>query len=295
MFGLIKTLIRIGVILAVVAGGAVLIAGPDRVAAAIQQARVEVHQAIDNNIDNPVALRRQLAKLEKEYPARIKQVRRDLAELNGQIGQLEDEKSIAEQVVLLAEQDVEGLQVQFDHARNAERAVQTSGGFRPVGQLSPSRYEARMTEARQMAIVYQAQAEDAARDLGFLYTQSARLEDLLGKLEMERTQFQAQLLQLERQVDAVARNERLIEMVERRQRTIEEVDRYEVVNLEQLQAQLHGIRTQQEAELEALSNGGSRSTYEERARMELRNQKRGDAFGGEHNGDPVKVQVIPSY
>ncbi|GIW74129.1 MAG: hypothetical protein KatS3mg103_0651 [Phycisphaerales bacterium] len=50
---LAKTIIRIGVIGTLVGGGLVAVAGPERVGAALTQARQSVNEAIDRGIDGP--------------------------------------------------------------------------------------------------------------------------------------------------------------------------------------------------------------------------------------------------
>ena len=91
MAGLFKTLLRVGVVTTACGGLALLIAGPDRASALVGQAHDTIIQHIDATIDDPVALRKQLRELEREYPERIAQVSGDLAELNEQISQLEQE------------------------------------------------------------------------------------------------------------------------------------------------------------------------------------------------------------
>ncbi len=261
MFSIFKPFIRLGLIILVVAGIAAMVAGPSRVHAAFHQVKSEVTDMIDDHIDDPVALRSQLRKLEKEYPQRIAEVRGDLADLNVQIRQIEREKAISERVVLLAEDDL------ASHQQNVHTTKAVNMHYSEVAAVN--RAKARVSQAQQVVFTYHERAQDAERDLGYLYQQAERMESVLVQLETERTQFQAQLLQLERQVDAVARNERLIDLMEKRNKTIEEMSRYEAGSLEQIRGRLASIRTRQEAELEVLSSSQNGVTYEDRARYEI--------------------------
>ena len=90
-----KTVVRAGVITALVGGAAVVIAGPDRVHAILHQARHSVNGAIDSKISDPVALRAQLRSLESQYPYRIEEVKGDLAELDAQMTQLRRELEVS--------------------------------------------------------------------------------------------------------------------------------------------------------------------------------------------------------
>ena len=272
-----KFLFKVTLIGAVVAGGALLIAEPARVCTFMSQVKQEVTEVIDDNIDDPVALRRQLAQLEREYPERIAQVRGDLAELREQMNQLERERAIAAMVVQFAEADMESIQGELALATRTANEY----GARPaslqttIANSNVQRKQAQLSQVQHTALAYTAQAQDAARDLGYLEKQAARLEGLLAQLEGEHAQFKAQLMQLDRQVDAVARNERLIALMEKREKTISELSRYEVGSLEHLQGRLAEIRARQEAELQVLSDTHQRASYEERARIQV------DLQGGE--------------
>mgnify|MGYP003888735753 FL=1 len=219
MTGIIKTTLRFGLITLAVGGvvavGAAMIAGPQRTHMVIDQVHTNVIEAIDDNIEDPRILRNQLRELEQEYPERISDLRGDLAELRSQIGQLAREEAVSRRVVELSQVDLDELQPMVT---NMDGAVLTSSsGARVVSTL---RYQGRLMTAeqarskvnriRQTQEAYAGRAADAAHDLVYLRQQEQRMEDLLVQLESEHTQFQAQLWQLERQVDAIARNECLI-------------------------------------------------------------------------------------
>lgn len=276
MAGIIKGVIRVGVITALVGGvvavPAVLIAGPDRVLAVVTQARQNVHQKIDRNIKDPIALRAQLRDLEAQYPKRIADVRSDLSELRAQVAGLERELAVSRRVVELAEADLQGVQSLL---ARAEEARGNPGEYRVVkirfGDDSLNIDQA-YSKANQIADTRDAfigRVADLERDLGFLGHQERRLTDLLAKLESERAEFQAQLWQLDRQVDAIARNDRMIEMMQKRQHIIDEQSRYRAASLDQLHSRLADIRANQEATLQALAGSTATQSYETRAKFEL--------------------------
>lgn len=267
MLSILKPFFRLALIMLVVAGIAAMVAGPERVHAMAHQVQAEINSAIDSNVDDPVALRSQLRKLEKEYPKRIAQVQGDLNELQMQIRDLEREKSVAQRVVLLARRDAES----FDHEASStvEPVAYTNASSRYAANAAVSRAKARAAQANQVAATYAGRVQDADRDLGYLYQQAERMEEVCAQLETERAQFQAQLNQLERQVDAVARNERLISLMEKRNKTIEDMSRYEAGSLDHIQSRLAGIRNRQEAELQVLSSASDQMSYEDRAKYEL--------------------------
>ena len=273
-----KTVFRLMIISALAIAGVALLAGPHRIGAAFEQVQTTVGAAIDANIDDPVVLRRQLRQLEKEYPERITAVRSDLAELQHQINQLERDQDVAGRVIEIARSDFETYRRDFANLQtsndspeassivNTELRRSNSRSHRPA---TMNRLRSRIDQAQNTALAYSQRSQDAERDLGYLRQQEERMLDLLTQLESEHAQFSVQLMQLDRQVDSVARNERLIELMEKRQDTLSELSRYDAGSLDQVEGKLNQIRTRQEARLEMLANAEYRSSYENRARYEL--------------------------
>jgi len=283
---MIKSIFKVGAGLLVLAGvalgGALLIAGPQRTHAAIDQVHTNLLDQIDTQINDPAKLRSQLRELEAEYPERISQVRGDLAELRQQIRQLEREEAICGRVVEMARADLDSLEPVFNEA-TAQRAAGGSSAVRVVAWQDKvytyDRAANQVHQVRQTIQTYTNRGSDAGHDLTYLRQQEQRLDDLLVTLEGERARFQSQMSQLSRQVDAIARNERLIDLLEARNRTIEECSTYEAASLDGLTQRLSEVRSRQQAELEMLASSQQQLDYEEAARMEL------------HSGRPVPVPL----
>lgn len=259
--GICKKLLRTAVVGTVVTGAAVgatvLVAGPERSAAIFEEVRESVVRKIDANIEDPVAVRAQLRGLEREYPERISELRGDLAELQEQIRQLEREQKISERVVELARADIDTL------------GTDTMLASYRDGDVVGRRGTVQRRQLEQTCAVYANRAADASHDLTYLRQQESRMLELLAQLEAEYAQFQAQLWQLERQVDAIARNERLIDLMEDRQKTIDQLSRFEVASVDHVVSRLAEVRSRQEAELELLASDRRRTDYEGLARMQL--------------------------
>lgn len=276
MASMMKHVIRVGVIGALVVGAGVVVAGPHRVRAMFQQARQNINCQIDRNITDPVALRSQLRDLAGQYPKRIAEVRSDLAELREQIAQLQYEKETAERVVSLTEADVDKLNSALAQAEEAS-FVQVASDGEPKkivicfknDRLSVEDAYGRVNEITNTRNAFAANADDLDRDLGYLSQQEERLVGLLGKLETEQSTFQTQLWELDRKVDAVARNDRMIEIMEKRQRSIDEQSRYRAGSLDQITSRLSDIKAKQEAKLAALSSNSKRENYEDMAKSQI--------------------------
>ena len=290
-----KTLVRAGVLGAIATAGVVVIAGPDRVQALFHQAREGVNGVIDSHIDDPVALRAQLRELEGQYPQKIAEVRSDLSELQGQIAQLERERGVTDRVVQLTQADLDTLQSLVAKAET----TRAEGNYQVVRvrfedkALDVDEAYSRATQIRQLRDAYVARQGDIQRDLNYLDQQKQRLSGLLTQLEGERADFQAQLWQLDRQVDAIARNDRMIDLMEKRQETIEQHSRYRVASLDQLQGRFADIRAKQEAQLAGLATTQTTSSYEDRAKLALDREAAGNPFAPAPKALPSSVEVAP--
>ncbi|HZW11095.1 MAG TPA: hypothetical protein VFF69_14430 [Phycisphaerales bacterium] len=270
--GFIKPVIWVGVAGALAAGTAVAVMGGPRASALFEQTRAKINSSIDSQIDDPVALRQQLRELEAQYPGRIAEVRGDLAELTSQIAQLEREHKVSTRVVELADADlgqIKGLLAKAEAAR-------ADNGFALVrvrfdeDTLDLEDAYGKANQISQLRAAYASKTADIDGNLDVLRQQEARLNQILGQLESERAEFQAQLWQLDRQVDAIARNDRMIEMLERRQEAFERYDRYgDVTSPDQVQGQIAKILAEQESRLNALSVENTNNDYERQAENEL--------------------------
>ncbi len=271
MAGIVRTAVRIGVITALVGGAAVVVAGPQRSWAFIHQARAKVNHCIDSNIKDPVALRAQLRDLESQYPKRIGAVKGDLAEVNEQIAQLERDLSVSRRVVALADTDltqIQGVLAKAEETRQSGPYAIVKVRFGDESLPVDEAYT-KANRISQLRGAYVAKVADIERDLGYLGQQRDRLARLLEKLEKERAEFQAQLFNLDRQVDTIARNERLIDMLKDRQRTIDEHSRYQAASLDQITGRLADIRARQESQLDMFGQNSDMEDYEDQAKYQL--------------------------
>ncbi|HIG87458.1 MAG TPA: hypothetical protein EYQ25_10480 [Planctomycetes bacterium] len=284
MFRIIKGITKTAVfsLLAVtaIAGGTYLLAGPGRATAMAYQFKDRVSQVIDTNLDDPGALRRQLVTIEREYPERIAEVRVDLADLRGDISNLEEELAVSDRVVVLAGEDLAQLRSQASGAQ----LTSLSGG---TLRAQIKRQDSRERSLEQIILANQGRAVEAVQDLDVLRGQEQRLDGMVQQLESERAQFQVQLSQLERQVDSIARNDRMITLMEKRNRTIEKIRSWDAVSLDQISSHITKIRTRQEARLDVLTQDENHVNYEDLAREELRAGR----LSGAHEGSLMVLRA----
>jgi predicted ribosome quality control (RQC) complex YloA/Tae2 family protein len=289
MTSIIRTTLRFGLITLAVGGtvafGAAMIAGPQRSHMVMDQIHAGIMETIDENIEDPRILRTQLRTLEQEYPERISELRGDLAELRTQISQLTREEAVSRRVIELSQVDLSTL-IPLVQELNGAVLTSNATGIRNVtsvrfnGRLmTTEQTRSRINRINQTKEAYSARAADAAHDLVYLQQQEQRMEDLLVKLENEHSQFQAQLWQLERQVDAIARNERLIDMMSERQAVLDSYSTFEIKSLDNMTGRLSEVRSRQEAELEFLSASQDSDDYEGMARLQIDGENINISFG----------------
>lgn len=267
-----KPVIWIGVAGTLAAGTALAVMGPHRAHALINQVKTNINAAVDSNIDDPIALRQQLRDLADQYPGRIAEVQGDFAELQTQITQLEREKTVSQRVVALADADLQqmkGLLAKAD-------AAQTQDGYALVKvrfndeSLSRDQAYAKANQISQLRSAYADKANDIDTNLSVLHQQADRLSQILDQLQSERADFQTQLWQLDRQVDAIARNDRMIDMLKKRQDALAKYDKYgDVGSPDQVQGQIAKILARQEEQLNQLSLANNQNAYEQQAEAEL--------------------------
>lgn len=294
-----RTLVRWGLVGGLALGGATLLLGPDRVAAGFAMIRGKAQGLVDNCVSDPVAMRRQLEGLAKQYPDRIAEVRGEVAQVEHQIAQYSHDIEIAKRVVALTTNDLGQLKALVSRAEESKQ-----GSARPVSiRFGGTKFnvEEAYNEARRLNSVrgtYQDRLAADNQQLTFLTQQKDRLNEILEKLDSEYSTFQAQLWQLDRQIDAIERNGRLIELTEAQQATLASYEKFgKVGSLKQLEAKLAQLRTVQEAQLQSLAKKGVNTDYEKRAEYEMSTQGNHDdpfadfpAPGTESQEDEVIVE-----
>ena len=263
-----RFVLRWGLIGALALGGATLLIGPERVAAGLACVRAKAQSVVDRAVDNPLALRRQLQDLADEYPDRIATVRGEIAEVNHQLAQFERDSEISARVVAMTTDDLSDLKTLITRAEDVQgRAVYVR--FDGVRFGIDQAY----TEARRIhnvRVTYDDRLSCNQQQLQLLSQQKARLVEILTQLEEEYTTFETQMWQLDRQIDAIERNDRLIDMTEQLQATLTTYDQWgKIGNLKQLEAKLAELATIQEAQLATLERKGIRGDYEKRAKNEI--------------------------
>lgn len=266
--GMTKTVVRVVAVGGLLTGAAVLIAGPHRVMAIAGLARDQVVNGIDAAVGDPVALRAQIRELEVQYPKRIGEVRSELSEVRSQIQTLERDRAVSDKVVAMANDDLVEMRTLLSKAENARTESPAAIiNVRFSNQsLSLDQAYSRATNINNTLTAYSSRIADADRDLEFLRQQATRLEEMLATLETERSQFQAQIWQLDGQIEMIARNDKLIDLIEKRTASMDRFDKFEAVSLDNVTGRIGKIRAEQEARLQALANHTKGDDYETKAR-----------------------------
>jgi hypothetical protein len=262
----------VGLISGLALGGLTLLIGPHKVAAGLHQIRVKAQTVIDQVTDEPAALRHQLQVLANEYPDRIAKVRGELAEVNHELAEFDRDAEVSARVVAMTTDDLVELKTLVVKARN----VSNPNTYRAVFvRFKGIRFDIDQAHSEgnrinSVRISYQDRLASDQQQTSLLSEQKGRLVEILDRLESEYTTFQDQMWQLDRQIDAIERNERLIEMTKELQATLSDYDSWgKIGNLKQLTGKLAQLRTVQSAQLEALRNSGIRWDYAKKAAQQL--------------------------
>jgi len=284
---LTRGIVRWGLISGLALGGLVLVFGHQPVLAGLSAVRAKAQSTVDSLVDNPTALRRQLTEMADQYPDRIATVRGELAQVASQIEQFERDCEVSRRVISLATEDLTQMKDLLTRAESEMNvhATSTAGpSAKVVVRFGGARYDMdeAYQEARRINEVRLGYADRLATNehhLNLLNEQKNRLTEILAKLESEYGTFQTQLWQLDRQIDAIERNDRLIAMTEEMQETLDGYSKFERVgNLNQLESKLAELRMVQQAQLEELQNRGRTHNYEDRARSEIDGVELDDPF-----------------
>ena len=266
-----RTILRVGLISGLALGGLTLLIGPHKVAAGLHQIRVKAQTVIDQVTDEPAALRHQLQVLADQYPDRIAKVRGELVEVNHELAEFERDSEVSARVVAMTTEDLVQLKTLVVKACNVSNSTSRATYLRFKGiRFDVDQAYSEGNRINSVRVSYQDRLASDKQQTSILTEQKGRLFEILTQLESDYTSFQDQMWQLDRQIDAIERNERLIEMTKELQATLSDYDRWgKIGNLKQLEGKLAQLRTVQQAQLETLRNSGIRWDYAKKAAQQL--------------------------
>ncbi len=279
-----KTIVRWTLIAGIAVGGVTIIIGPGRVAAAFETIQDQAGNLVDQYIDVEEAksLRTKLHDLAGVYPDRIAEIRGEIARIDSQVNQMAHDADVARRVVAMTENDLERL---AGKVRDAE-----VGGVRQVSLVKGDAgvdLEVAYKEGRRIQGIrstYQERLVADQRQVELLSSQHDRLTTLLEQVEREYSQYQAQVWQLDRQIDSIERNERLIALTESQQETLQQFNTPgDTETLRAIESRLAELQAVQEGTLQSLGEQGRQGEYEHRARSFVN-----DASGTGSLSDPFE-------
>ena len=295
-----KTLFRTAVIGGLALGGLTILVGPQRVVGGFAQVQHTVISWFDGNMEDPVLLRQQLKRLQQEYPDRLRKITRSLAEVEGQIKQVEYYKAVSSNAVTIAKNDLATLkglvstaQAQFaayDGSTPRAILIRFQGSNITINQA----YE-RAQRIKSSAMNNQDKASHFDRELEVLNTYRGRLVQQKDKLTKEYSSFQNQLWTIQRQIDQIERNEDLIALMKDCNSGLAENDKFKIRNLDQLSNRLTAVQKENDAVLDSLSQQATTDSYEDQAKDAMRSgQSMQDVFTWDEpttKADPSSFQT----
>lgn len=264
--GIVRSVVRLGVITAAIGAAGYVIAGPQRVHALVQQARHAVNDQIDRQIDDPTVLRAKLEKLRSELPERLDAFQADLESVRSELGELEFQHAVSERIVARADGDLDNLDGLLAQANS------TSGIVRIRYQdnvMTTAEVEARAKQIGQLRQAHAARAENLAGELQILRAQEGRLQEAVTQLGVEQTKLESEIGLLNQKIVAFERNERLLTELKQQNARLDELGRYDAFSLDQWSRDLDAKRSRQEAEFSRLFGTDLERQYEDAAAREV--------------------------
>lgn len=265
-----KTIVRWTLIGGLAVGGVTLLVGPQRVASAFGTIQMQAGALVDEYIDveEAQALRSRLHELAGAYPDRIAEIRGEVARVETQLTQFAHDADVARRVVIMTGSDLEQLAMKVQSAEH--------GGFHNVSLVTGDEgvnLDVAYREGRRIKGIretYQERLVSDQRQVGMLETQRGRLVTLLDQIEQEFANYQAQVWQLDRQIDAIQRNDRLIALTESQQATLRAFESPgDAEGIRAIETRLAELQAVQEGTLQALNEQGRQTDYEHRAQVSL--------------------------
>ncbi|MEM7229196.1 MAG: hypothetical protein AAF432_10315 [Planctomycetota bacterium] len=294
-----RSILRWGLIGGVAVAGLAIIK-PAETEMGLRHVKNKAEQFIGMCIDDPTALRAQIADLTETYPERIAEVHGEITEVDMQLAEFNHDIEVASRVVAMTGNDLEELRRLVTRAETQRAESPRAVQIRYQGvryDVDQALHEAhRINDVRQ---VYKDRLEHSKQQATFLDEQRQRLTDIVDRLEDEYATLQTQLDTLDREIAAIERNERLIELTQDQEQTLQKYEKFgQVTSIKEVQSQLARIRTEQEARLQALTQQSTRDTYEDRARLELDTEDGvdllDDPFQDLIEGDDTDATVEPA-
>ena len=263
-----KTIFRWTIVGGLAVGGITILVGPQRVATAFGAIQTQAGAIVDEYIDveEAQALRSRLHELAEAYPDRIAEIRGEVARVETQLTQFAHDADVARRVVIMTGSDLEQLAMRVQSAEH--------GGFHNVSLITGDEgvnLDVAYREGRRIKGIhetYQERLVSDQRQVDMLDTQHERLITLLDQIEQEFADYQAQVWQLDRQIDSIQRNDRLIALTASQQATLRAFESPgDSDGLRAIETRLAELQAVQEGTLQALTKQGRQTDYEHRAQV----------------------------
>ncbi|MGI9013998.1 MAG: hypothetical protein ACR2GY_07095 [Phycisphaerales bacterium] len=264
-----RTILRTAVLGGITLGAAALFF-PHHTRAGLQQLRTTVQNVVDDVIDDPIIMRERLQTLADRLPDQIAELRSELGEVELQIAQLTRDSDVSQGVVAMTSRDLSALQNVIGRADAARAGGEVVRVRFDARNMSVDNAKQEFKRINQIRTAYEDRLAANERDVKYLEQQRTRLSGLLAELENEFTTIQSQMWQIDRKIDAIARNEKLVKDLETRERSFSEyASSFDVDSLNDLQSRLRQWEIEIDARFERLDRQTSHRDYEDAVRWQM--------------------------
>jgi len=251
--------------------GLVAVVGLTRVKTAYWSVRDHLRSNVDELVDTKVALHHEIRKLQKDYPARLGDLKVHIAEIDRDLREVGRDRRLCEEVVALCDSDVAVLEAKV--ARVSATGTEGHAALIPVEfraeQMGHNEALTRAGRIAETAEDYRIRLQDLGQEEQVLIEEKARLGAELAEMEREYREFQAEVGGMLRDIESLNRKENLVKVAERRQRNREDIFTDRASGLAVVKEKIDRRKIQLDERLRGLRSFRSGNEYEARARLRL--------------------------
>jgi len=252
--------------------GLVAVVGLTRVKTAYWSVRDHLRSNVDELVDTKVALHHEIRKLQKDYPARLGDLKIHIAEIDRDLREVSRDRRLCEEVVALCDSDVAVLEAKVARV-SASTGTDSHAVLIPVEfraeQMGQSEALTRAGRIAETAQDYRVRLQDLEQEEQILVDEKSRLGAELAEMEREYREFQAEVGGMMRDIESLNRKENLVKVAERRQRDREDIFTDRASGLAVVKEKIDRRKIQLDERLRGLRSFRSGNEYEARARLRL--------------------------
>ena len=250
-------------------------------------AQAEVDELIAKQKD----LKHELSKLREEYPRQIAVVKSQLKQVDRQLAELDTEENRANDIVRLCEEDISYLEDQREvvgSVYDEARVIEHRGS-----KYTTAEADTLVTRIGETREIYVLRLDEIENERAVLNAEKDQLTVELQSIQAEQQEFEAEYQGLLREIERLERNQELLELAEQRRGYGCERHGEAMSTLNEVKTAVERARFEQEERLKAARVAPKSLDYETRARLLEVQRKREAKQKTEHTPESPETGSEP--